>query len=131
MCQNCKSTPEAIARRTELEAAATLCQQHHTPENRERLLKANRAVWNIHNDYIFDQARQHIEEQRAQGGVQAPYIVHIDEQPVYQAGAKKSTPNLNMNRIVARAPWGDTYSAQDAEDGCVPSEAWEVEGIEG
>ncbi len=37
----------------------------------------------------------------------------------------------NMNRIVARAPWGDTYSAQDAEDGRVPSEAYEVEEIEG
>ncbi len=36
-----------------------------------------------------------------------------------------------MNRIVAVAPWGDTYSAQDAEDGCIPSEASFVEGIEG
>jgi hypothetical protein len=131
MCENCKSTDEAQARRAELEAAATACQQHHTPENRERLLKANRAVWNIHNDYIFDQARQRIEELRAQGGVQAPYIVHVDEQPVYQAGTKKSTLNLSMQRIVARAPWGDTYSAQDAEDGCVPSEASFVEGVEG
>lgn len=37
----------------------------------------------------------------------------------------------DMSRIVARAPWGDTYSAQDAEDGYIPSEAYEVEVIEG
>ena len=30
----------------------------------------------------------------------------------------------NMQRIVARAPWGDTYTAQDAEDGHIPSEAY-------
>ena len=129
MCQNCKSTPEAQARRAELEAASTLCQRHHTPENRERLRLANRAVWNIHNDYIFDQARQRNEELRAQG-IQPIYLTHADKQPDRQA----TTPaphNLSMNRIVAVAPWGDTYSAQDAEDGCVPSEASFVEGVEG
>lgn len=36
----------------------------------------------------------------------------------------------DMRRIVARAPWGDTYSAMDAENGCVPSEAYEVEVVE-
>lgn len=33
----------------------------------------------------------------------------------------------HMQRIVARAPWGDTYTAQDAENGCIPSEAYYVE----
>ncbi len=129
MCNNCKSTPEAIARRAELEAAANLCQQQHTPENRERLLKANRAVWNIHNDYVFDQARRRNEEMRAQG-YKPLYLTHADK-----ADRQAATPaprNQNMNRIVAVAPWGDdTYSAQDAEDGCVPSEALFVEGVEG
>jgi len=37
----------------------------------------------------------------------------------------------NMSRIVAVAPWGDTYTAWDAEDGCVPSEAWDAEEVEG
>ena len=127
MCQNCKSTPEAAARRAELEAAANLCQQHHTPENVERLRVANRAAWNIHNDYIFSQARERNEELRARG-VTPLYLTHADK-----ADRRVATPaplNLSMNRIVAVAPWGDTYTAQDAEDGCVPSEASFIEGVE-
>jgi acyl carrier protein phosphodiesterase len=129
MCTNCKSTEEAQARHAELEAAASLCQRHHTPENRERLRKANRAVWNIHNDYIFAQARERNEELRAQG-VTPLYITHADKQPDSHASTTPAR-NCNMNRIVAVAPWGDTYSAQDAEDGCVPSEALFVEEVEG
>ncbi len=129
MCNNCKSTPEAQSRRAELEASANLCRRHHTPENRERLLKANRAVWNIHNDYVFAQARQRNKELRAQG-IQPLYLTHADKQPERQTGTE-IVRNRSMSRIVAVAPWGDTYSAQNAEDGCIPSEASFVEEIEG
>ena len=129
MCQHCKNTPEAIARRTELDAAANTFQQHHTPENRERLYIANRAVWSIHHDYVFDQERQRNAEMQARG-IKPVYITHSDPQTV-QPERQQVTQSQNMNRIVSVAPWGDTYSAQDAEDGCIPSEASFVEGVEG
>jgi hypothetical protein len=131
MCNNCKSTPEATARRAELETAANLCQRQHTTENRERLRMANRAVWNIHNDYVFAQTRERNEELRAQG-VTPLSITHADKQPDSQVSATPAPCNLNMNRIVAVASWGDdTYTAEDAENGCIPSDARFVEGAEG
>lgn len=40
------------------------------------------------------------------------------------------SPQPSMGRIVARAPQGDdTYTAQDAENGCIPSEAVYVEEV--
>lgn len=50
------------------------------------------------------------------------------------AGATiRDLPKYNaqdMSRIVARDQWGNTYSAQNAEDGYIPSEAYNTEPLE-
>lgn len=35
----------------------------------------------------------------------------------------------NIQEIIAQAPWGDTYTREDAENGFVPSGAFDVEEV--